>query len=241
MAITPVASTTHNELDPTTSCTLTIPAGTQADDIIVIGATNRNAAADLSVSDDDTGGNAPALLMKQLADTDNRSGQVWWKRATSGSAGMTITIAGATNSVAAGLTVYRGADTGATPWEAAAGEKNASGDETQAAITVSDGSMVCLFIFNTLNDITPSSQACTDPGALTERFNALSAGGSDCGVNHASALKSGAGGTGAFTWAQADNIGCSIAFGLKAAATAAGGMVPFLRRDHPALFSQVRR
>lgn len=240
MAVAHRASAVHNELDPTTSCTVTIPASVATDDILIVCATNRNGTADLSVTDNDTGGNAWALLIKQLGDTDNRSGQVWWKRATSGSASKTITISGATNSIAAGVAAFSGADTGATPYEAQAGEKNASADETQTAITVSADSMVCLAIFNILNDLTPSTFAATDPATLTQSFNALSAGGSDCGANLSYGLKTGgAGSTGNFTWAQTDNITCSVAFGIKVAAAAKPPV--FQRRDHPALLSQVRR
>ena len=156
MAVTHIQSATHNEAAPTTSCTLTIPATAAVDDIAVIAVDNRNATTQLTVTDDDTGGNAWALISNLTIDT-SRSGQLFWKRATSGTASKTVTISGASNSIAAGLSIFRGADTSATPYEAVAGESNASADETIAAISVSADSMVLLAIFNVLNDLTPSA------------------------------------------------------------------------------------
>ncbi len=232
MAIAHRGSTTHNELDPTTSCTVTIHASTAADDILLLQATNRNGAADLSVTDDDTGGNTWALLKKQLKDT-SRSTQLWWKRATSGTASKTITVSGATNSIAAGCAVFSGASTAATPYEAETGEDNASGDETQAGITISSGSALIFCIGNVLNDLTPTSQSSANFGALTESFNKTSAGGSDCGVNLSYKLGS-SGASGNLTWSQTDNLTATIVCGLLEAAAAAGqpivkrwGGVPF--------------
>ena len=242
MAITHVGSTTHNETDPTTSCTVTIHGSTTTDDILIVAATNRNGTADLSVTDNDTGGNTWTLLKKQIANT-SRSVQVWWKRATSGTASKTITISGATNSVSAGCAVFRGASTAATPHEANSGEDNASADETHASITLSANSELLLVVGNVLNDLLVSTQSSANFGALTEAFDKLSAGGSDCGIALAYILDVGGSGgaTGNLTWTQTDNATGSIAFGLLVAAAAAAAAVPFQRRDHCALSSNVRR
>lgn len=236
MAIGHRGSTTHNELNPTTSCTVTIHASTATDDILLLCATNRNATADLSVTDDDTGGNTWALLKKQIANT-SRSVQVWWKRATSGTASKTITVSGATNSVSAGCSVFSGASTGATPYEAVSGEDNASADETHATITLSANSALIFVVGNVLNDLTVSTQSSVNFGALTEAFDATSAGGSDCGIALAYILDVGGSGgaTGNITWAQTDNLTGSIAFGLLIAAAAGAtvgvGLTQSLRLD----------
>lgn len=240
MAVTHVGNAAHNELDPTTSCTVTIPA-CNVDDILEIDATNRNANVDLSVTDDDTGGNAWALMIRQPADTDNRSGQVWWKRATAGTSGKTVTVAGATNSICAAINVYRGVDTGATPYEGVNGEKNASGDNDNAGSTVSAGSMVVGIVFHPLNNQAATDFLATDPSALTLRQHAESSGGSDCAVDHASAVRATAGATGTVSWTKPANIACSVVFAWKEAVAANAGGPPLIRRDHPALLANLRR
>lgn len=221
MAIAHRGSTTHNETDPTTSCTVTIHASTATDDILLMAATNRNGTADLSVTDDDTGGNTWALLHKQIANT-SRSVQCWWKRGTSGTASKTITVSGATNSISAGCAVFSGASTAATPYEAETGEDNTSGDETQAGITISSGSALIFIIGNVLNNLQPSSQSSANFGAFTNAFYRESSGGSDCSIDLNYILGS-SGASGNLTWSQTDNLTGTIAFGLLEAAV--GGAV----------------
>lgn len=92
MAIT-VGTSTVTSGATTTSFTLVINSGVVAGDILVLCATNRDATADPTVTDDDSGGNTWTKLSNQNADT-NGAGTVWWKRATSGTASKTITVFG---------------------------------------------------------------------------------------------------------------------------------------------------
>lgn len=196
----------------TTSCTLVINAGVVTNDILVLDAVNRDSTANLTVTDDDSGGNTWTLLTNQAANT-NGSGQRWWKRATSGTASKTITVSGATGSVTAVVTPYTGCPTTDTPFGTAVSEANASGNEVQAGITTTrSGSWVLFMVACTSNDtLNPTSYTATDPATLTESGEGTSTGGSDCSVSHASAEKAAIGATGNISWAQTNGTGASIA------------------------------
>lgn len=219
MAIT-VGTSTSTAAATTTSLTLVIDAGVATNDILVLALVNRDATAAPTVSDNDIGGNSWTLLRSQSA-TTNGSIHIYWKRATSGTAGKTITASGFTGSCAGGVTPFTGASLEPFPFgaSAVAGEANASANETQAAISVSHpGSMVFLVVGNTSNDtLNVTTQAATDPSSLTERFEGTSTGGNDCSISLSSAVKTTAGSTGAFTWAQTDGTGASLAFALDPA------------------------
>lgn len=217
MAITYVDSAGHNGA-PSSSATVTIPAGTLTDDVLVLSVSHSfsGADADPTVTDDDTGGNTWTLLYSQTLDTQRR-GTAWWKRATGGTASKTITASvtsKVSTNMAAAVVVYRGCLTGSTPHEGALGETNAGGNETMAGFTPSvSNCMICLTVYQRSN-ISVSSQSCTTPGALTERVDKS---GAATAVSHASALQGAAAATGAFTWAQTDYSTTSIAFALKPA------------------------
>ena len=217
MAITLITSgavaTSGNQ---TTGFTLTIPSGTQAGDIIIVAVTNRNATANPSVADNDAGGNTYQAILARNNGTANAS--AWWKRATSGTASKTLTISGCTGSASGGMAVYRGCSIGAAPYEGATGETNASGNVTHAAITPTrNGSLVCLDVHNATNDLASAGQAATSPATLTERFDSLSTGGSDCQCSHASAVQTTAGTTGSVGWTQTAAASQSIVFDIMAA------------------------
>ena len=217
MAVSYVASAGKNEAGPTTSCTVTIPASVQSGDDLYLCVTNRGATgSDPTVTDDDTGGNT---WTKVSDDGGNIQASIWHKKATSGTASKTITVSDCTDSCSAGLDVYRGAGT-ATDFSV---ESNASGDETHAGFTPSNAdSFICLAVFNIANDLGSSSQTCTDPGVLTERFDELSWGGNDCAVMLATALQSGGPtATGNFTWSQTNADTVSIVFSIP---PSGGGM-----------------
>jgi len=162
-------------------------------------------------------GPAFALKHSQLFATSAFSGKTYWSRATGNHAGQTITGSGLTNSCAAILTVYRGALASGDPLADATivGEENASGNETQAQITTATAAAWPVLVVVNSPDLAVSSQACTSPGTLTERAERLSTGGTDSSIAHASAEKAGAGGTGAFTWAQTDAASGSWAYAIK--------------------------
>jgi hypothetical protein len=198
----------------TTSFSITLPT-TAADDIIVLEYTHRG------TGDATLGGtySGPAFTEKhdQQYATSTFSGKTLWSRATGNHSGQTVTGSGLTNSCAAIVTVYRDALTSGDPLVDATivGEQNASGNATQAEITTaSDGAMVVLVVANS-PDLAISAQACTSPGALTERAEVLSTGGTDTSIAHASAVKTTAGATGAFTWTQTAAANGSWAYAIK--------------------------
>jgi hypothetical protein len=198
----------------TTSFSITLPT-TAADDIIVLEYTHRG------TGDATLGGtySGPAFTEKhdQQYATSTFSAKTCWSRATGNHSGQTVTGSGLTNSCAAIVTVYRAALASGDPLVDATivGEQNASGDATNAQITTaSDGAMVVLVVANS-PDLAISAQACTSPGALTERAEVLSTGGTDTSISHASAVKSTAGATGAFTWTQTAAANGSWAYAIK--------------------------
>lgn len=206
-----------NALGPTNSTTsfsITLPA-TQAGDILILEFCHRGLAIG-TIGGTYTG---PAFTWEkgQTFAGALYSGHTYWSRATGNHAGQTVTGSGLTNSCAAILTVYRGALAAGDPLADATivGEQNASGDETQAQIiTATNGSWVVLVVVNS-PDLAVNTQACTSPGALTERAERLSIGGTDSSIAHASAEKATAGGTGAFTWTQTNAASGSWAYAIQ--------------------------
>ena len=198
----------------TTSFSITLPA-TVAGDILILEFCHRG-TGNGTIGGTYTG---PAFALKhsQLFATSAFSGKTYYSRATGNHSGQTVTGSGLTNSCAAILTVYRGALASGDPLADATvvGEENASGNETQAQITTATaGAWPVLVVVNS-PDLAVSTQACTSPGALTERAERLSTGGTDSSIAHASAEKASAGGTGAFTWAQTDAASGSWAYAVK--------------------------
>jgi hypothetical protein len=203
----------------TTSFSLTLPA-TQANDLIIVEYVHR-ATADATIGGTYSG---PAFTEKhdQPFATSTFSGKTLWSIATGDHSGQTVTGSGLTNSCAAIATIYRPVG-GTFPTDplgdaTIVGEQNASGDATNAQITTaSAGAMVCLVVVNS-PDLAISGQTCTSPGALTERAEVLSTGGTDASIAHASAAKATAGATGNFTWTQTAAANGSWAYAIKAPA-----------------------
>lgn len=202
----------------TTSCTLTIPA-VEPNDVGIVEFTHRG-TDDAAVADNVSGG--WAVYHSRIFNT-SFSGHTYWDRFDGAEDGGTITVSGATNSVACVLTVYRNAIASGNPFSGAAtavGEANASGNETQAEITtLVDNAMVVLVVLNS-PDLAVATEANTSPGALAERAERLSTGGTDTSVVHSSALKATAGATGAFTWTQSDAANGSYAYAIQPRAAA---------------------
>jgi len=200
----------------TTQSQVVIPATTQAGDRLFFWVVQgRTGDPPASVTDDDTGGNA----WTEVTGIGNLvvSGYLYTKVATSGSAGKTVTAAAATgdppDSIHSSVTVYRGSV--ATPSiENAAATALASGTESVAGVTTSAANaMVCLF--NGLaNNVAVSSQAATDPAALTERYDSGSSAGTDIEISHASAVKATAGATGNITWSHTDVAAVAVVLDL---------------------------
>jgi hypothetical protein len=100
--------------------------------------------------------------------------------------------------------------------------------------TGNDNSWVVLVVANS-PDVAISSQTCTSPGALAERAEVLSTGGTDASIAHASAEKSLAGATGAFTWAQTNGASGSWAYAIRAEPPGAAATDDVLIRLGPGL------
>ena len=215
MAITEVGSAAVPTGNPTTSFTVTIQSGCQANDILILSCTNRDATTAPSVTDNDTGGNTWTRF-----DGGTAKLTCWWKRATSGTASKTVTCSGFTGSSSGVLRCFRGVSLGVTPYENVSREANIAGNEVHAGITPTrNGCWVFLCIANTANDNAVTSPSTTSPGALSGAEK-LSTGGSDCANHMACAQQTTAGATGNFTWAQTDGTTDSCVFDLLPAADA---------------------
>lgn len=206
MPISSVATAVANATTNTTSLTITIPAGTQTGDLLVAILVNRDDEnSPSSVTDDDTGGNAWADL------TGSSKLSVFYKWATSGTASKTVTASGFTGSCSGGMVVLRGADD--IP-QGMAGQVNLSGDETHTPGLTTTGINCWSFlaIGNVQNDLSVSSPASANLGAMTPLFEHLNTGGSDCAAYMAYVRQPNAGDTGDFTWSQTNGNGRSKIF-----------------------------
>lgn len=198
--------------NPTTSFTVTIPAGTIIGDVLFLAITSRDATSgstDVTVTDNDTGGNTWAVV----TNTSDEKAWIWWKRATSGTASKTITVSNLVGSGSGVLKVFSGAISTGNPYTDVNTETNASGDETHAAFTpTNDDSMVCVTIHNTGNDNAVTSLAGATLGSLST-VEKLSTGGLDCATAFGHALDAGAPTTtGSITWAQTNGTTYSTRF-----------------------------
>jgi hypothetical protein len=201
----------------TTTTTVTIPAGTQTNDVLFLVVTSAAASGTGpdTPTDDDTGGNAWAAVTGGAS----TSGQLttWWKRATGSTASKTITIANAVNCVAAVLTVYRNGEQTGDPYLNVSQEDNAGGDQIHAGFTATNnGAMINFGIATTSNDLAISAaQTATAPGALSIRANNQSTGGNDCAAFQASEVLNTAGATGNFSWTQTSATTRSVVWEIK--------------------------
>lgn len=202
----------------TTTTGVTLP-GTVANDILLFIFCHRGTGnGTISGTSITTGGLTWTQKHDQLFGASAFSGKVLWTRASGNHSGQTVQAASLTNAAASVLVVLRNVLSSAAPFDGAAtivGEQNISGNETQAEITtLVDGCLVCLVVFNS-PDVNVSTHACTSPGALIERAERLSTGGTDASVSFAAEVKATAGATGAFTWAQVNGASGSVAFALQ--------------------------
>lgn len=218
MAIAPRGAAVVPTGNPTTGFTVTAPSQVVTDDVLFLSLTSRDStgAGTLSVTDNDTGGNAWAKIGNS---TDHKI-TLWYKRATSGTASKTVTVANAVGSTAGVLKAFSGATATETPYTNVVVETNASGDEAHAAFTPANpNSMVCAAVANYANDNAVSTLAFATLGSTTATEK-LSTGGSDCGNIFGHALQAGAAAdTGALSWAQTNGATYSMTWAIKAAAT----------------------
>jgi hypothetical protein len=222
--------------NPTTSFTVTVDAAVQADDLLFLAVTSRDStgAGTLAVTDNDTGGNT----WTKIGNSTDHKATLWYKRATSGTASKTVTVANAVGSSSGVLKAFSGGDTGATPYTDVTVETNAAADETAAGITpdVAD-CMLCASIHNYANDNAVTSLASATHGAMTTTEK-LSTGGSDCATAFGHDMLSGSAASGNVTWAQADGTTYSIVWFVKPLVVVAGYVGPAALRRLPV---QLRR
>lgn len=214
MPITHIASVAATG-NPATTFTLTIPAATQANDVLILVFTSRNhtsTTAQPTVTDNDTGGNT----WTRITNSTDRIAQIFWKRATSGTASKTVTVAGCVNSTSGVLSVFRGATLKATPYSDLVLEANASGDTTHAGFTPTYSQSMTLFaVYNYNNDNSVSNVSQASLGAMTLGAQSLSTAGSDCGTTLWYRVQTGAPqATGNITWTQTAGTTYSISLAL---------------------------
>src|SRR5687768_14735026 len=90
--------------NPTTGFSVTVPADVVADDLLFLVVTSRDStgAGTLGVTDNDTGGNA----WSKIGNSTDHKATLWYKRATSGSASKTVTVANCVGSAAGVLKAF---------------------------------------------------------------------------------------------------------------------------------------
>jgi hypothetical protein len=221
--------------NPTTSFTVAIDAAVVTDDVLFLVVTSRDStgAGTLAVTDNDTGGNA----WTKIGNSTDHKATLWYKRATSGTASKTVTVANAVGSASGVLKAFSGASKVAAPYGDIVVETNASADETHAGFTPSGtGSMVCCSVHNYANDNAVTNLSFATLGATTATEK-QSTGGSDCATIFGHVLQSaGPTATGDLTWTQTDGTTYSItwtimpevAIAAPAGSVAVSGQVPAL-------------
>jgi hypothetical protein len=200
--------------NPTTGFTNTIPASVVTGDYLLQAVTSRDStsgSANVTCTDNDTGGNT----WTTIANTADKKAWLFGKRATSATAGKTITIAAAVGSCSGVGKAFSDVSKGATPYANIVTEPNISTDEAHADFTPTFGNcMVIALIHNYVNDNAVTSLSFATLGATTATDN-LSTGGSDCGTCFGHALQSGSPvAVGGLTWAQNNNATYSTTFAL---------------------------
>lgn len=215
----------------TTGGTMTIPASVVSGDMLYVGVTSQgstSASADVTCTDNDTGGNTWTVH----TNTSDKKSWVFKKRATSGTASKTVTIANGVTKTAFGCVVVKDAYTGGTAETNTSTETNASGDETHAGFTPDlGGSLIMFFVFDYGSNNDASSQSTANLGAMTERVSHLPAGpGADCALAIATldGTAAAAAATGNITWAQTNSTTYSVAFAVRPEGTWAAAAVKLI-------------
>lgn len=220
-ACTHRASAAGNTANPTTTDTITIPSSTATGDSLFVYLTSRDhtsGTAYPTVTDNDTGGNTWTRIAEN--NDGSRKSTLWWKRATSGTASKTITIAGCVGSMSSGVSVFQNAATSVTPYEDIVVEDNASANETHAGFTpTTTGASICFGVSNYNNDNSVSNVSGATIGTFgaSGRYEKLSTGGSDCGNTIWSIDGSDISppSTGAITWSQTNGVTTSISWSVR--------------------------
>lgn len=220
MAVAHVASATTNTTTGTTTDTITIPASVVAGHDLYVLALSVGVAT-VTCTDDDAGGNVWAVV------STSPEGTIWlfWKKATSGTASKTVTLAGAVDSLTGGLSVFSGALASGDPTTDLVWESNASGNEAHAGFTPTvAGSMISFAVLHFNPPDVVTLLACTDPGSLEpELWERSSTGGTDAyAIFTARSQVGGPTATGNFTWAMTNAATRSLAFAIQPAVAVGG-------------------
>ena len=220
MSIVHLASVEFPLGTETSGGTFAWPSSTESGDygeVVIVSRAHDSGLAVPTCVDTDSGGNTFTLK----GSTQLRKGHLYWKRATSATAGKVVTISGCSNSAAAGMSVFRGVYGSGDPisdWTTRLIE--GVDPKVHPGFTPAyDDSMVRLTVFNHTNNINVSDLTCTNPGSLEpEFFEAPSTGGNDCAVITTGAPQMGsATTTGSFTWTQSANQVRTMAWSLRPA------------------------
>lgn len=224
-----VGTVAHNEANPTTGLTFTVPAGVEAGDDLYAWLADQGTGAETtppSITDDQSA-SWTSKGTQNTGGTQEGAGTLYHRKATSGTAGITVTVTGFHGSCSGLLACWEGADTD----ESVTQEGNPSTFPTHAglaAVTPSrDDSVILLFIADLQNDIlNHAAYAATDPASLTERGEASSTAGADCSVHIASGAQTTAAAVGNITWTQTNAANVTIALVLlpPAGQTVAAGL-----------------
>lgn len=212
MSIVVVASAYHNETDPTTSCTITIPATVGSWNDLYCVVSSCSAAVSLTCTDNDSWGNT----WTEISETSDKA-YIFWKKATSATASKTITIANAVDAVAAGMSAFRWGISW-NPTTNISEESNSSWDETHNGFTPDEsGSMICFAVIKS-NTATVTNITCSNPWSLEpELFERNSWAGTWASVIFATRSQVWwPTNTGSITRSQTNTAGISVAFAIAA-------------------------
>jgi len=161
MAIPSHVQSVNGSTTATTSDTIVIPT-VLVDDFMMVCCTNKGATASPTVTDDDVGGNAWA----RLDNSQNNGASVWFKRATAGTSGKTITAAGFTTACTVGLSVWR--DVPSNIPESVRVTQLASGEESVTGVTPGNSNSLVAFFNHNRNINSPTN---TLAGAICGAFD----------------------------------------------------------------------
>jgi hypothetical protein len=211
-----VASAKPASVAATTSKTLTIPASVEADDYLLVRTCNRAEDDPGTLADDEGAGSWTNIADQDAGAPGNHS--LWFKRASANTASKTLTHSSAVTDCSMTLVAFRNVTTNDPAYENL--QITSASTEARAGFTTSvDNTRPVFTMGNWVAANVVSAVSTTSPGGLPIHEQHLSA---DATSVIASELKSIAGATGDFTWAQTndDPLVCIVLALLPITATA---------------------
>ena len=171
--------------------TITPPA-TQTDDIMICAITTRG------TNDGVVSFPSGWTKYQELVNGTSLRGILAWKRAVGAEAAFVISRTDTNNDGTAGnVIVFRGCIATGSPINASSMQANAASSTcTAASISTTVANTEILFTMYDHDDGASADQTCTDPGALTERFDNATTAGGDKAVSGAHGAKASIGATG---------------------------------------------